>query len=658
MSLIQGNALGGAKYEIQKSLRFRASASAYLSRTPTIEGDRKTWTFSFWHKRGNLNSGAEQKIFHVYDAASNEFLITFDSSNRILMYANNGTAYTTTTSAVLRDPTSWAHIVVNLDTTQAVANNRLRIYINGVLLPTTCSLPQNSLWNINKTTQHEIGSKDGTQHFLDGCIADIYFIDGQALDPSYFGEVSAETGSWIPKKYTGTYGTNGFYLPFNDGSSLANLTADRSGNGNNWTANNISLTSGVTYDWMDDTPTNNFAVLNPLHTGRSTLSNANLTASGSTDLPTIIPNSGTWYFERGGVAQTWTPPAAFPAGAGDYNFGQRPFSGSPTHPTLCTKNLPAPSILNPKKHFDVALATGANIKSTAEAVFPSNFLEWIKDRGNANNHQLIDIVRGTSAVLQSNTTAAETTYSAPSGSSVGWLWKAGGAAVTNNAGSIQSQVSANPQAGFSIVTYTGTGANATVGHGLGVAPKMVIEKNRNNGSVNWYVWHSLLAGSEALLLNLTSAKATDTSAWNSTVPTSSVFSVGTSISTNANTAGHVAYCFAEIPGFSKIGSYTGNGSADGPFIWCGFRPKFVMYKRVDAASNWYIEDAARNPNNVVNISLSPNSTSVDYNGGGNEIDFLANGFKFRTASAEQNTSGGSYIFYAVAEQPFKYSNAR
>jgi len=248
------------------------------------------------------------------------------------------------------------------------------------------------------------------------------------------------------------------------------------------------------------------------------------------------------------------------AAAGGFNtanFGQRPFAYTP--PTgfkaLCQANLPEVpvAIRNPKNQFNVKTDTGANIRTASEALFPYNFLEWIKDRANANNHQLIDTVRGNTAILQSNTTSAETTYTIPTGNSVGWVWKAGGAPVTNNAGSITSQVSANVDAGFSIVTYTGTGANATVGHGLGKAPKLVIIKCRNAAGNNWIVGHSnLTSWAYALNLDLTGAQVSSPTQFNSTAPTSSVISVGASNYTNGNGYQYVAYCFAEIEGYSKI----------------------------------------------------------------------------------------------------------
>ena len=192
--------------------------------------------------------------------------------------------------------------------------------------------------------------------------------------------------------------------------------------------------------------------------------------------------------------------------------------------------------------------------------------------------------------------------------------------------SITATVSANTTAGFSIVTYTGTGANATVGHGLGVVPKLIIVKDRTAASTNnWAVYDANLANTDYLLLNTADAKATDATMWNSTTPTSSVFSVGTNNAVNQSTHTYVAYCFAEVPGFSKIGNYAGNSAADGPFIYCGFRPKWVLIKCSSAAgTNWFLQDAARPGYNLTNVSLGPNSSAAELGAYG-DIDILATG---------------------------------
>jgi hypothetical protein len=238
---------------------------------------------------------------------------------------------------------------------------------------------------------------------------------------------------------------------------------------------------------------------------------------------------------------------------------------------------------------------------------------------------------------------------------VGWQWNAGGTTVTNTSGSISSQVRANPTAGFSVVTYTGNGTGgATIGHGLGVAPRMIILKRRN-GTSNWTVGHSSLPSwANFLVLNITDGQGSNNVVWNSTAPTSSVFTVGTGADQNGSGNTIVAYCFAPVAGYSAFGSYTGNGSADGTFIYTGFRPAYVLRKRTDSTSDWVIADDARNPSNEVTSRLYANVNDAE---GGEALDFLSNGFKNK-ADGSLNTSGGTYIYMAFAETPFNYANAR
>jgi hypothetical protein len=328
--------------------------------------------------------------------------------------------------------------------------------------------------------------------------------------------------------------------------------------------------------------------------------------------------------------------------------------------------------------------TGATnvLTNTVNGVsFQPDFV-WIKVRTNAYNHALFDSVRGANKQLASNATDAEVTQTqgllsfnsngftlgTSSDSTVnnagigqtyvGWQWKANGAAVTNTAGSITSQVSANTAAGFSVVTYTGTGANATVGHGLGVAPSMIIFKGRF--ASNWSMYHASIpnATTSILILNSTGAVVGSLPTyWNSTAPSSTVFSLGSDANINGtNAAGLVAYCFAAVPGYSAFGRYTGNGSADGPFVYLGFRPRFVLF-RSTSARNWVIRDTSRNTYNAVTNDLYPDSAAAEY-APGDAIDFLSNGFKLRATGATFNGNGEVYIYMAFAENPFAYANAR
>ena len=341
--------------------------------------------------------------------------------------------------------------------------------------------------------------------------------------------------------------------------------------------------------------------------------------------------------------------------------------------------MPTPTIPAGNLFMNATLYTGNGSTQTitngvaGQAFQPD--LVWIKVRSTGYSHRLVDSVRGATKLLYSDLTNAESTdvnsltsfnsngfslgnaagTNDTSQTFVGWQWKAGGTAVTNTSGTISSQVSANTTSGFSVVTYTGAGSTGTIGHGLGVAPSMIIVKPRNVVD-NWYCYHASLGNAQAVYLNLTNASGASPS-WNSTSPTSTLFTVASNLVTNTNT--YVAYCWAQIAGFSQFGSYTGNGSADGPFIYLGFRPKFVMIKRTDSSTNgdWRILDSSRDTYNVSQNALYANLALAEDSSVTAE-DFLSNGFKLRTAINGYNGSGATYIYAAFAENPFKYANAR
>jgi hypothetical protein len=353
---------------------------------------------------------------------------------------------------------------------------------------------------------------------------------------------------------------------------------------------------------------------------------------------------------------------------------------------LCTKNLPDPTVI-PSEHFEVLTYTGdGNSTQTLTTSFQPDFI-WNKMRNVGYYHRIYDSVRGLSNQLVTNATAAENAYTdyghptattstsltfgqgtdsgnlinATLNTGVFWNWKAGGTAVSNTNGSITSSVSANVDAGFSVISYTGTGVAATVGHGLSSAPDMVIVKNRGIIS-SWLVRHSSLAINKTMLLESTSVGiATDY--WDSTFPDNTKFSVSSNSEVNGSTNNLIAYCFHSVDGYSKFGSYTGNGSADGSFIHLGFRPAYVLIKRYDGGEGWYIKDIARDPvDNPVDNSLSAHDTSAEFSTHSSShsscVDFLSNGFKLRGTDTQSNWSGYEYIYIAFAEMPFKHSNAR
>lgn len=311
-------ALANLGYFIRNSLRFRRSVTAYLSRTPASAGNRQIMTYSFWVKRGFVGSLTSDDYcpFSASTDASNGAVIYFNSSNSqsLDVFLRVGaTNYSVTTSQRFADPAAWYHIVVAIDTTQATSSNRTKVYVNGsqvTAFSAASYVPQNSNLAFNNNVAQYIGTQYASSSYFDGYMGEIYFIDGQQLTPSSFGKTDAATGQWIPKKYAGTYGTNGFYLKFADASAAtaAAIGKDSSGNGNNWTPNNISVTSGVTYDAMTDSPTlsaaaSNYATFNPLDNGGNTVSNGNLTitANGATHYTTKatiqFPKTGKWYWE-------------------------------------------------------------------------------------------------------------------------------------------------------------------------------------------------------------------------------------------------------------------------------------------------------------------------------------------------------------------------
>jgi hypothetical protein len=325
----------------------------------------------------------------------------------------------------------------------------------------------------------------------------------------------------------------------------------------------------------------------------------------------------------------------------------------------------------PTDYFNTVLYTGnGSTQSITGVGFQPDWI-WLKDRSASNNHALSDVVRGVTQRLVTNSTGAESTqsggttsfdsdgfslgnfvYANTSGNNyVAWNWLAGGSASSNSNGSITSSVSAGITQGMSIVSWTGTGSTGTIGHGLGAVPKMIIVKNRD-GSYNWYVYHVSLGAGHEILLNSTAASDT-TSQWNSGTPTSSVFSIGNSAFTNGSGNDIIAYCFAEKKGYSKFGSYTGNGNADGTFVYTGFKPAFFLLKSSSSGSSsfdWVLLDNKRPGFNVINDSLYPNGNFAE---GTVDIgDFTSNGFKIRSSNQTFNKSGDTFIYMAFAESPF------
>jgi len=1002
--LRQGAAgVAGDSYSIDKSLRFNNDSSSYLSRTPASAGNRKTWTWSGWVKRGNI--GYPQYLFEggETDSNTNRMFLRFGSDDKLRLAEASIVRLDTT--QLFRDPNAWYHIVLAVDTTQATASDRLKLYVNGsqiTAFDTRNDLSQDTDYGINKAEQHSLGyTHIDSGWTFDGYLAEVNFIDGQALTPDNFGEFDSAYGHWKPIEYTGTYGTNGFYLPFDNvgtihavspisdaqhsteqakigasslkfdgiddyisipdhvnwefgtndftleawiyntsasgiqrlfshtahnvggqqgfnvfltsngggrftwstngtneyswnfancmtqntwthfaltrtGTSLkvfkngiltdsttnvnlssiygggkplyigtmnqsnnfntghflgyideirisnstrytsgftpsttafedddntlllihsdttngsttftdssgveAGLGNDQSGNANHWTTNNLAAT-----DQMLDSPTNNFATLNPLEPNGGTLKEGNLHYSGlasrdgAKSTLQVSPNSGTWVIESAagvassgarfgfckshedlsGLSDTGGDSDSFHMRAdsgGSLQYRYNGSSSNSTHTsgtdvlgiefntdtdtnnvkfyingtldntisvtvgteewaafiydghgtvttpwqisfgadqvfqtgyaegykTLCTDNLPCPTV-EPSEHFGVVTYTGNGSTNAITGVgFQPDFL-WTKGRSIAEHHCVFDAVRGTSVNLKPNlvnadaaqgkldsfdsdgfTLSTSSTEINGNGSTyVAWCWKANGSDVLNENGTIDSQVSANQDAGFSIVSYTGNGtAGATVGHGLSKAPELVIVKNRTDAD-NWCVYcktGGVIDETDFLRLDSTNAVVDDADRWNDTAATSSVFTVDTDNQVNGSSDEMIAYCFHSVEGYSKVGSYTGNGSSDGTFVYTGFRPAYVMLKKTSAAGDWAMLDAKRNTYNVVQKMLRAQGTDAEADISNSfTTDFTSNGFKCRANNGYFNASGGTYIYMAFAEYPFKYTNAR
>jgi hypothetical protein len=905
-------------FPVQRSVRLRSSASAYFSKsTFPVSSSGTKFTMSFWMKIGTVVPTGN--ILAYVQTTGNGYQAGIGFANlatgQLSFWQYNGTngfLMRKAPAMYFRDPSAWYHVVCIYDTTNATAEDRAQIWVNGVRVTDWVNNTQPALNSVSYFASNSVSpfapwlgaenrNNTGIANPFDGYLAEVNFIDGQALTPSSFGGYNSGTGVWEPRKYSGTYGTNGFYLPFTDNtlntllSNSGNITApyggtatnalaadgvyctsnvsagssftfllntfasdtqvtrysitnlsftggsstfsiqsspdnstwttlatlavtasnqnfsgsingyaryfriaptafgtngsasvdafllyqdglglDFSGNGKNWTPNNVSVTAGVTYDSMVDVPTNtsatnaNFAVLNFIYKSASqpTINNGNLTVAPNAvnfqnAFSSIGVTSGKWYcevlvsgtpnsanligisneaqlkyltitadvvgtstgvgysyfllngnkytnatstaygssiasgdivgialdldsgriwFSKNGTWQASGDPAAgtnaaFTGIASDtwsigstsysggatsfnYNFGQRPFSYTP--PTgfkaLNTFNLPDSTIINGRNFFDATTYTGNG--SSQNVVNSNGFqpnLVWMKSRSTADNNQLQDSVRGATNRVFSNLSDAEST-SATSLTS----FNSNGFTVSTDANINGSGVSLvgwqwkeSASAGFDIVNQTlGTTGINTINHSLGVIPRIIIAKRRN-GVEQWLVYVSgATTQSQYLGLNTTAAVATSANLWGSSALTSSQFYFS---GTSGNQ--YIFYLFADVAGFSKIGVFTANGSADGPFIYCGFRPRWVMLKDYgNPTGNWIIHDTARNSYNQAVNPLYPNGNSAEVSSQG--IDFLSNGFKIRASGAPINVTNDGMLFVAFAENPFKNSLAR
>jgi len=773
-TLTRMGASAAGAYEIERSLRFNDPDSTYLTKDFGTATNRKIWTWSCWFKRERV-SDTECWFSALAEGSASwysRFADNGDDNFEFTEYSGSSYVINLRPNMKLRDFSAWYHVVVAYDSTQGTAANRVKMYVNGTQITsfgteTYPSLNQES--GINKNHAHTIGkTTEGSSYYYSGYMTDMYFVDGQQLTPSSFGETNADTGQWIPKKYGGTYGNNGFFLNFSDNSNTtaSTLGDDDSANTNDWTPTNFSVAAGVGNDSFIDTPTNNFCTWNS-GCGDSNVSSAGATAlteggtyrSGGTKpgRGTMILKNNKYYFEvkinassgsdgigvgpqydrdntkcahwfangeykiEGasqttgfasyttndiiGIAidttqspakiwfaknNTWQNSGNPSTGANgmsltvgeDYVFSHDHTSGANsssgwalfggngyqayTPPTdfvsACTANLPTPTIKKGSDYFNTVLYTGNNNSNqTISGVGFQPDLVWVKNRDNVERHHLIDAVRGNNKVLFSNEPDAERTGSHGAGHTQLNLASDGFNLVSNGSNDelnfgTRTYVAWNwkesATAGFDIVGFNPSSGTNTYNHSLGVKPDAIFIKSRGS-SANWDVYHSKLTAENKLYLNASDAQI-DSGFMGDTEPTSSVFSYNPG-SQNGNN--HIAYLFSNVEGYSKVGKYTGNGDANGSFIYTGFKPVWIIYKKV-AAENWHMLDIKRDAYNPNSAGLDPNLYNAEANDANLQMDFLSNGFKLRSSHGTANASGEPYIYMAFAETPFKYANAR
>jgi hypothetical protein len=787
-------------YKINQSCRFNDDDSAYLTWLPAgAEADRKRWIWSSWIKRCNLPSGNVCNIFSV-DQGSGYFRAFYRGTNlneiRLQEYNGSSTRWmaATATNSMFRDPTSWHHVLISYDSTQVSSDDRIKLYINGfdnygLTINTPVSLNLESY--VGTADGHYIGRNDAGADEFDGYMAEPTLVMQKSIQNgdyaiTDFGQ--SKSGIWIPKRYTGIYGTNGFHLDFANSGDLGN---DVSGNNNDFTP------SGLTADdQVLDSPTNNWCTWNGVaHVGNGTLREGNTFWScGTPDTGGVLgtmtlPKTGKWYWEiiqgAGGCrteygvcteeafdgsyaaplsqsggwgvrirtgdvhiyknnnaslgdigftyAQFEVLQVAYDADTGkmwfgsddddwdgdpeagtgniitisdltlDYfpfvsnystgdnssmitNFGQLGFAHTP--PTgfkaLNSNNLPNPTIKDSSKGFETVTWDGDDVDgrdiSGINFDVSAGALIWLKCRSHAYSHMLYDTLRGVGndKELNSDNTNIE---GGGDTENQGYLstFNSDGFRVSDGAVSnlyvndtgktyVAWCFRMGVKYGFDIIADEGTGIAHAINHNIGGVPELIIRR-KLNPSGNWAVYHyhalnKIDPETDRGILETSAAWADSDVYWNDTKPTTTQFTVGTYTATNEDTKNFITYLWRSIPQFSKVFSYIGNGNANGPFVYCGFRPRYLLIKGADIAGAWTLIDTARDIYNEATTILGADSTTIESGFGtaNRKLDLLSNGFKIRYTTAggltDLNTNGKLYVGIAIAEQPGKYSNAR
>jgi len=765
---------------IAKSCIFENGGPAYLDKTYGSAGTSlKKFTFSCWFKIGfdtiAGTSGYFPTLFNVGGESGKYFSLFFQSQyHNIQLYSyNSGYDLRKITNRTFEDTTKWYHIVCAIDTTESTGSDRVKLYIDGdriTSFSTSVDPSQDYDLSVGAAEPYYVGFMNSGDTW-DGYMAEVNYVDGTALTPSTFGLTDTSTGRWIPKTLTGiTYGSNGFRMQFAN-SAGQTIGDDTSGNGNDFTVNNIATT-----DLTTDSPTQNFATAfhNQSDNGTLTMSEGNLkivqgtnTSKMGSGRSTLIldPNDPNLYYceykvdlEHGGngsvvgfsdiradgkkadssdlrmdigtnyffacdtyivheidgadagtgnnatlnpefttndvmglafqagkiwIAKnnTWSNSGNPGAGTGHlvelskntkyrfysgqygsssgnqgtFNFGQKSFNYTPPSGAV---NL----------QQDNLLTTGKGVPDVV----------WIKNRDQADAHQWYDSTRGPLLDLQTDSTNTESTtndglqkflqngfaveddvsINSVAESYVAFNWVAGGGTTSANSdgsgASIASTIQKNETAGFSVVSYSGSGTGSTVAgtvaHGLSKTPQCIWIKSRTAGN-NWVVYHHKISdpSDKVLYLNDTNAE-TNWPYMGDTDPTNKVFTISSDLETGRASNTYMAYCWYGIEGFSKFGTYEGNNSADGAFVYLGFKPALLIVKNLDGAYGWRMYDNVRAPINPIHNTILADVTTAE-NTSTYEADFLANGFKQRDTYSSTNASN-SYVYMAWAEHPF------
>lgn len=802
-------------YEIDNSCVFNGT-DASMSRTPGSAGNQKILTQSIWVKRGKITTDQTLGV-NVSGGASTGLGVWFNADDTMSVYVLNDSGWVgkLTTTKTFRDPGAWYHVVFSVDTPQAVAANRIKLYINGSQINNLSigAYPdQDTTTQFNNTVAHYIGRyASSASYWADMYQAEHHWIDGTALTPSSFGETNDE-GVWVPKKYSGSYGTTGFYLDYADGADLGD---DNSGQGNDWAESNLAAS-----DQSTDTPSNNFCTVNPIYRGSNTTASAygattfgnlGLQFSGSADggtLCTQIFPTGKFYWEirvvaggdsssydlGGGIADAsgsytkgtermrgiatgeigfnsyngevrfsdsvtktyseapfddgdiigvaadatngaiyyskngtfmgsgdptsagsktnagatwtaasytgWVPTGNVSGGSTPvqmFNFGQNgTFDGTVTaggnsdgngvgnflysvpsgYLALCSNNLEAPAITDGSTNFqmdDFAGTGSSNARTFGGNSDMQPDILWIKAKNTTTGWIEFNAAVGVEKyntlnnqdgeASDSNSLTAFNTDGFTVGSLAavnsgsygffGFGWSAGNSGSSNEDGGINTTTTfVDTSAGISVGTYTGTGSGATVGHGLGVTPATVIIFPRSNGDhklvANWQ--SGISAYGEKWKLNDTEAASSSSN--QITAASSTTFTLGTDTGVNGSSRTYSYYAFAEVPGFSKFGTYTGNGNADGAFLYCGFKPAIIIAKCDRAGEDWIQFNTKTDAYNPLINYAYPNDTAAFTNSANFLVDFLSNGIKMRGTESRINRSGNAIVFMAFAENPF------